>query len=272
MSEDETVDHYDASYSNFSTDLYATIRKEAFGEDIGQNGWLTANEQDDFISKLNVGSGDALLDVACGSGGPTLRIAAKTGCNVVGIDINEQGIEAAREQAKDLGLTGQAKFEVIDGSKSLQFEEASFSGLICVDAVNHIPRREIVFSDWYRVLEPGGRLVFTDPITITGPLTNEEIRIRSSIGFFLFVPYSVNELLLESAGFEVMTVEDKTENMAFMARNWLNVRDRYSSELIKMEGEESFSGQQTFFEVAAKIAEERRLSRFAFHAVKSSER
>lgn len=271
MSEDETVDLYDASYSNFATDLYATIRKEAFGEDIGQTGWLTAYEQDDFISKLDVGSGDALLDVACGSGGPTLRIAAKTGCNVVGIDINEQGIEAAREQAKDLGLTGQAKFEVIDGSKSLQFEEASFSGLICVDAVNHLPRREIVFSDWYRVLEPGGRLVFTDPITITGPLTNEEIRIRSSIGFFLFVPSGIDERLLENAGFEVKTVEDKTENMAFMARNWLNVRDQYSSELIKMEGEESFSGQQTFLEVAAKIAEERRLSRFAFHAVKSSE-
>ena len=271
MSEDETVDHYDASYSNFATDLYATIRKEAFGEDIGQTGWLTANEQDDFISKLNVGSGDTLLDIACGSGGPTLRITAKTGCNVVGIDINEQGIATAREQAKDLGLTGQAKFEVVDGSKSLQFEEASFSGLICVDAVNHLPRREIVFSDWYRILEPGGRLVFTDPITITGPLTNEEIRIRSSIGFFLFVPNSVDERLLENAGFEVKTVEDKTENMAFMARNWLNIRNRYSSELIKMEGEESFSGQQTFFEVAANVAEERRLSRFAFHAVKSSE-
>ena len=271
MSEDEKADLYDAHYSNFTTDLYAAIRKEAFGEDIGQTGWLTADEQDDFISKLDVGSGDTLLDIACGSGGPTLRIAAKTGSNVVGIDINEQGIEAARKQAQDLGLTGQAKFEVVDGSKSLQFEEASFSGLICVDAVNHLPGREIVFSDWYRVLEPGGRLVFTDPITITGPLTNEEIRIRSSIGFFLFVPSGVDERLLENAGFEVKTVEDKTENMAFMARNWLNVRDRYSSELVKEEGEESFSETQTFFKVAAKIAEERRLSRFAFHAVKSSD-
>ena len=269
MSEDENVDHYDAHYSNFATDLYATIRKEAFGEDIGQTGWLSADEQDDFISKLDIGSGDTLLDIACGSGGPTLRIVAKTGSNVVGIDIHEQGIEAARKQAQDLGLTGQAKFEVVDGSKSLQFEEASFSGLTCVDAVNHLPGREVVFSEWYRVLEPGGRLVFTDPITITGPLTNEEIRIRS-IGFILFVPSGVDERLLENAGFEVKTVEDKTENMAFMARNWLNVRDRYSSELIKVEGEESFSETQTFFKVAAKIAEERRLSRFAFHAVKKS--
>jgi cyclopropane fatty-acyl-phospholipid synthase-like methyltransferase len=268
MSEDENVDHYDASYSNFATDLYAAIRKEAFGEDIGQTGWLTADEQDDFISKLDISNSDTLLDIACGSGGPTLRIASKTGSNVVGIDIHAQGIEAAIKQSQDLELTGQAKFEIVDGSQSLQFEESSFNGLICVDAVNHLPRREAVFADWHRVLKTGGRLVFTDPITITGPLTNEEIRVRSSIGFFLFVPSGVDERLLDNAGFEVKSVEDKTENMAFMARNWLDVRDRHSSDLIKVEGEETFSGQQTFFEVAAKIAEERRLSRFAFHAVK----
>lgn len=269
MSEDEKVDDYDTHYSNFATDLDATIRKEAFGEDIGQTGWLTADEQDDFISKLGVGSGDTLLDIACGTGGPILRIAGKAGCNVVGIDINEQGIEAARKQAQDSGLTGQARFEVIDGSKSLQFEETSFSGLICVDAVNHLPRREVVFSDWYRVLQPGGNLVFTDPIIITGLLTNEEIRVRS-FGFFVFAPIGVNERLLENAGFEVKSIEDKTENMAFMARNWLNTRERYSSELVRVEGEETFSEAQAFFKVAAKIAEERRLSRFAFHAVKSS--
>jgi 2-polyprenyl-3-methyl-5-hydroxy-6-metoxy-1,4-benzoquinol methylase len=271
MSEDETVDHYHASYSYFATDLYATIRKEAFGEDIGQTGWLTADEQDDFISKLDIGSGDTLLDIACGSGGPTLRIASKTGSNVVGIDIHEQGIETARKQAQDQGLSGQARFEIVDGSKSLQFEEASFNSVICVDAINHLPGREAVLTDWHRVLKPGGRLVFTDPTIITGPLTNEEIKIRSSIGFFLFVPSGVDEQLLENAGFEVMSVEDKTENMAFMARNWLDVRDRYSSELIKVEGKESFSGQQTFFKVAANIAEERRLSRYAFHAVKRAE-
>lgn len=268
MSDEKTVDHYDASYGNFASDLYETIRREAFGEDIGQTGWLTAEEQDDFISKLAIGSGNTLLDIACGSGGPTLRIASKTGSNVVGIDIHEKGIEAAKAQAVNLGLSDQARFEVVDGGKSLRFDDASFAGLICIDAVNHLPQRESVFTEWYRVLEPGGRLVFTDPITITGPLTNDEIKIRSSIGFFLFVPRGVDEKLLENAGFGVVSVEDKTENMAFMARNWLEVRNRYSHDLVKIEGEDTFNGQQTFFEVAANIAEERRLSRFAFHAIK----
>jgi len=31
---------YDANYNNFQTSLYQEIRREAFGEDIGQNSWL----------------------------------------------------------------------------------------------------------------------------------------------------------------------------------------------------------------------------------------
>ncbi|MCZ6668062.1 MAG: methyltransferase domain-containing protein, partial [Gammaproteobacteria bacterium] len=101
MSEKETVGHYDAAYSNFASDLYSEIRNTAFGEDIGQTGWLTAEEQDMFIEWLNLAKGNILLDIACGSGGPTLRIASKTGCKVYGIDIHKQGIEVATKQAKE---------------------------------------------------------------------------------------------------------------------------------------------------------------------------
>src|SRR5271157_496154 len=61
---------YDANYNNFQTDLYEQIRREAFGEDIGQNSWLTADEQDRFLSWLDLSSGKTLLDVACGAWRP----------------------------------------------------------------------------------------------------------------------------------------------------------------------------------------------------------
>ena len=88
--------HYDANYGNFESDLYSEIRREAFGEDFGQNSWLTVDEQDRFIPALALSPGKKLLDVACGAGGPALRIAEKTGCSLVGIDIHEQAISAAK--------------------------------------------------------------------------------------------------------------------------------------------------------------------------------
>ena len=58
---------YNANYGNFQTELYAEIRREAFGEDIGQNSWLTSDEQDKFLEWLNLNPEKILLDVACGS-------------------------------------------------------------------------------------------------------------------------------------------------------------------------------------------------------------
>jgi hypothetical protein len=46
--------HYNANYGNFQTELYAQIRREAFGEDIGQNSWLTSDEQDRFFEWLDL--------------------------------------------------------------------------------------------------------------------------------------------------------------------------------------------------------------------------
>src|SRR4051812_41379145 len=88
--------HYDAHYGNFQTELYSDIRREVFGEDIGQNSWLTSSELDAFLDWLNLSSGKTALDAACGSGGPALRMVASTGCSVVGIDIHEQAISIAK--------------------------------------------------------------------------------------------------------------------------------------------------------------------------------
>src|SRR5438445_12452871 len=96
--------HYNANYGYFQTELYAQIRHEAFGEDIGQNSWLTSDEQDKFLGWLDLSAGKTLLDVACGAGGPALRIAGMTGCFVVGLDIHEQAVTTASALAAKLGI------------------------------------------------------------------------------------------------------------------------------------------------------------------------
>lgn len=42
------VDLYGKQYGNFSTMLYERIRIATYGEQIGQNGWLTVSEHDVF--------------------------------------------------------------------------------------------------------------------------------------------------------------------------------------------------------------------------------
>ena len=155
-----------------------------------------------------------------------------------------------------------------DASTALPFENATFDAIICIDAINHLPNRAVILAEWARVLKAGGALVFTDPIVVSGPLTAEEIAIRSSIGFFLFVPPGTDERLLEEAGFDVRDVADRTENMANTALRRLIARAGNERDLRHLEGDETFEGQQRLLEVAARLAAERRLSRLAFRATR----
>src|SRR4051812_34677795 len=68
---------YDASYGNFGEDVQAAVRRDAFGEDIGQNGWLTADEWRHSLGRLGVSASSRLLDVASGGGGPAVYAAVQ---------------------------------------------------------------------------------------------------------------------------------------------------------------------------------------------------
>ena len=257
------VDLY-STYANFSERLLDEIRKETFGADIGQNSWLTVDEYDRFISWLNLTSQDHVLEVASGSGGPAIYLAQKVNCSVTGIDANESGVATATQSAAEANLTERVVFKLVDANATLPFADNTFNGIFCIDALNHLPDRLNVFEEWCRVLRPGRRAVFTDPVVITGPVTNDELALRSAVGLFLFVPEDVNEQLIEQAGLHLVQQQDVSENAALVSRRWLESRERHRDELIQIEGEEGFEGLQKFFAAVQRLTSERRLSRFVY--------
>ena len=119
-----------------------------------------------------------------------------------------------------------------------------------------------------RVLKPGGRLLFTDPITVTGPLSKDEIAVRSSPGFFLFVPAEYDRQIVSDCGLRLLASEDATENTARIAQKRHQARLSREDALRKVEGGTTYEEQQRFLEVAARLARERRLSRFLYVAEK----
>jgi SAM-dependent methyltransferase len=264
----EVVDHYSAHYRDFAADVYRDVRREAFAEDIGQNSWLTIDELERFRSRLELGPAARLLDVGCGSGGPALHLVGLTGCEVVGVDLYEEAVADGNRTAREAGLETRASFLQADASRPLAFNNGFFDAILCVDAINHLRGRNDILGDWARLLQPGGRLVFTDPVTVTGILTSDEIAIRTSIGYLLFVPPGENERLLTEAGLSVLAVEDTTEELAVVARRRHDARAKHAEALRQVEGNEAFEGRQRFFDTVATLARERRLSRFAYVAEK----
>ena len=264
----ERVDLFDSTYKHFTDQVLDAIRKDTFGTDIGQNSWVTIDEYERLLPWLKLAPESHVLEVASGSGGPALYLAHTIGCRVTGIDANESGVATATQMALESAAGAEAasrvQFKVANANARLPFENGSFDGLLCIDSMNHFPDRLAVFREWQRVLRPGRRALFTDPVVITGPVTNDELALRSSIGLFLFVPPGINEGLIEQAGFQLIHQEDVTANAALISSRWYQSRQAHKDELVRIEGEERFAGLQQFFAAVHSLTSERRLSRIVY--------
>ena len=265
------TDFYSARFAYADSELAAELRREVFGEDIGQQGWRTAAEQAEIADLLRVGQASHVLDVCCGSGGPSLALVERTGCRLTGLDLEDAGIAYAQSQASARGLADPATFAVRDCGRALPYEGGSFDAVLCIDAVSHLRDRFGTLCEWARLLHEGGRLVFTDSAVITGPVAKSELDIRTATGFFLFVPPGVDEEAIKAAGLVLLRREDRTAAIAELADRWQAARVRHAAALEREEGTEAFELRQRYYATAAELARSRRLSRFLYVAEKPTQ-
>jgi 2-polyprenyl-3-methyl-5-hydroxy-6-metoxy-1,4-benzoquinol methylase len=266
-----SVDLYGTAYRNFSTHALEQVRRDTYGEDFGQSSWVTADEYRRFVRLVGLGPTDHVLDVGCGSGGPALFLAREVGCRVTGVDFNESGIHAALTLAKNSDIQNLLDFRQADVRERLPFSDQEFDLIVCMDVICHILDRRSLLREWSRLVRPGGRMLYTDPVVVTGLISKEEFAARSSTGDFAFGSPGVNEQLIGEAGFELLQVEDVTDNEVEVSRRWHAARQQRSAELVALEGEETFAGLQHFLANVHRLTSERRMSRFVYIGRKPSE-
>jgi SAM-dependent methyltransferase len=262
------VDLYNSSYGNYALDAYGEIRVETYCEDYGQTSWVTTAESHEIPKLLQLSSSSSVLEVGCGSGGYAVHLAKRIRCQVVGLDINAEGVRNAKALAEKDKLGARVKFEQCDVSQRLPIEDNAFDAIYSNDVLCHVPRRSQVLSDLRRVLKPGGRLLFSDALIIGGLLSHEEIATRSSIGMYFFSPPGENERLMKQSGLKQIEARDTTDCAALLSKRWHDAREKRKAALVASEGEANFAGVQRFLECVHTLTAEKRLLRFLYTAIK----
>jgi cyclopropane fatty-acyl-phospholipid synthase-like methyltransferase len=265
------VDLYNSAYSNYASDVYRQVRIETYGQDLGQTSWATTEESAEIPRMLRLEPDSSVLELGCGSGGYALHLASTVGCRIVGVDVNAPGIQNASELAATRGLAARARFDLSDASKPLSFADNAFDAVFSNDVLCHIPGRPNVLREIFRVLKPGGRMLFSDALVIGGTISHEEIATRSSIGYYVYSPPGENERLMQEAGFENIRVTDTTANAAQIAHRWHQAREKRKDDLIAVEGAGNFKGLQAFLSCVHRLTSERRLLRLLYLADKAVE-
>lgn len=95
-----------------------------------------------------------LLEIGCGIGIDTLRLARLGFAEVVGIDLTEVAVELAAERAAREGLQD-VRFEV-GNAEALPFEDGAFDLVYSFGVLHHTPGIEGAVAEVHRVLAPGG--------------------------------------------------------------------------------------------------------------------
>ena len=260
-------DFYKLRYSAALNELQIKVFSEVYNDYFGQSSLTSTADYDRAFGWLDVVPGQSVLDVGCGGGAPSLRLARLTGCSVVGVDASPQAIELATTRARD--ASGSARFLAHDASSALPFADATFDALICLDALPHLRNHAAVFRDWSRILKPDGRLVFTS-IVITGPISSEEVAARTPSGFFEFAVPGSDEQCLREAGFQLGHSEDLTPTLAELSLRHCQARERHADGLKALEGQSMFEVQNLYRTVMELLVRERRLSHFAYAARKGA--
>src|SRR5262245_59910075 len=86
------------------TELKSRMKATWMAGDFGQVASINVKAGEDFVSRLEIGAGSSVLDVACGTGNSTIP-AAKKGGVVTGLDIAPNLLEQARTRAEKEGLS-----------------------------------------------------------------------------------------------------------------------------------------------------------------------
>src|SRR4051812_8267620 len=100
------------------------------------------------VDLLDPRPGERILDLGCGDGALTEKLAA-AGCKVVGADASPELVEAARARGLDVRL--------VDGHK-LDFD-ADFDAVFSNAALHWMRQPDAVIDGVHRALKPGGRFV-----------------------------------------------------------------------------------------------------------------
>jgi ubiquinone/menaquinone biosynthesis C-methylase UbiE len=108
-----------------------------------------------LVDLTGVGSGAAVLDVACGRGAALVPAARRVGATgrVVGVDLSPEMVRLARDAVADAGVA--AEVRVMD-AEHLEFPGSTFTVVLCAFGLFFLPDAERAVAEIRRVLVPGG--------------------------------------------------------------------------------------------------------------------
>ena len=198
------------------------------------------NKINHIIKKLNIKSGQKILEVGCGWGGMAFEIARQKGCEVKGISLSKNQINYCKKKAKELNLDNQVSFELADYREV----EGEYDRIYSVGMFEHVGKKfyNVFFKSINKLLKNDGLFLLHTIGVVDKPSPPNKF-----INKYIFpggVCPSLSQIVkpIEKTGLIVADTETLIRHYDKTLLSWLNrfmakkdlVKDMFDEKFVKM--------------------------------------
>jgi cyclopropane-fatty-acyl-phospholipid synthase len=180
-------------------------------------------------AKLALRPGERVLDVGCGWGSVLVDLAEHTQAFVHGITLSSMQRDVALARAIAAGARERVAIDLVH-VEELQLPAESVDAVVFSGSIVHMHNRDAVHALVSRWLKPGGRVLISDcyfPRDARGDRDSRATHhiFATALGYCRLLPLSEELAMMETAGLDIVHLEDLTESYVRTVDAWIdNVR------------------------------------------------
>lgn len=208
-----------------------------------------------------------VLDVCAGLGGPARFLAWRYGCRVAAIDLSESRCRSATRLTRLVRLT--RTVTVVQGDAArLPFAGGSFTAVVSQEGWLHIPDKERVAGECFRVLASGGRLAFTDWTAGPRLASRERSQLREWMAAIGIESLEGHRRLLARVGFGGIEAEDLSVEWRRILRERLTLYRALEAETVARFGRARYAEYDQLYAFFVGLVEAGKIGGGRFSATK----
>ena len=137
----------------------AQISRDIGLRDAALSGWFQ-NQTGEVFTGVPICETDIVVDVGCGDGG-ILSFCANRGAHVVGVEVDEQALQAAKQKL-DGSRASKKEFHLAEGEK-LPLSSGFATRVICTEVLEHVENPQLVLKELFRIGAENSLYLITIP-------------------------------------------------------------------------------------------------------------
>jgi ubiquinone/menaquinone biosynthesis C-methylase UbiE len=154
----------------------------------------------ELVQMCQIAPGKRILEVGCGAGMTSWRLAKEYDCYLVGVDLSEKMIAWSKKRAEREKVADRTEFRVAN-AEELPFEDNNFDIVLCESVTAFPEEKQKAVNEYARVAKSGGFVGMNEGTWLNYPPPPDLIQyIKNTMENAEFLTSEGWENLLETAG------------------------------------------------------------------------